>query len=148
MGNGASSRLYQSLVKEQKLFIEAGAFVSGDHDPGLWVFSGKLSQGVSMETAEKAVWKELQNMAENGPGDDELTRVQNKVESLYAFGNMNVLNKAMNLAIFEWLGDASMVNDETAKYRDVNAKKIHRIAAKTFLPEYSNTLRYLSASNA
>jgi hypothetical protein len=101
-----------------------------------------------METAEKAVWKELQNMAENGPGDDELTRVQNKVESLYAFGNMNVLNKAMNLAIFEWLGDASMVNDETAKYRDVNAKKIHRIAAKTFLPEYSNTLRYLSASNA
>jgi len=148
MGNGASSRLYQSLVKEQKLFIEAGSYVSGDHDPGLWVFSGKLTEGVSMEIAEQAVWKELEAMAQEGPTKDELTRVQNKVESMYTFGNMNILNKAMNLAIFEWLGDAEFVNTETEKYRKLSTEKIHQIAKATFKKEHSNTLHYLSVTHA
>lgn len=148
MGNGASSRLYQSLVKEQKLFIELGAYVSGDHHPGLWVVSGKLSEGVSIEKAEESVWNELNKMAQEGPSEKELNKVKNKIESLYTFGNMNVLNKAMNLAIFEWLGDASMADAEPEKYRSVSKDDILNLARKTFVKNQSNTLHYLAAKHA
>ena len=40
LSRGKSSRLYQILVKEKRMFTEANAFVMGDLDEGLFVFSG------------------------------------------------------------------------------------------------------------
>ena len=68
LSNGNSSRLYQRLVKEEKLFVELDAYVSGDHDPGLFIVSGKLAEGVTIPRAKAAIWKELQHI----PGDARL----------------------------------------------------------------------------
>ena len=48
LSNGQSSRLYVNLIKNQRLFSGIDAYVSGDRDPGLFIFSGKLSEGIDI----------------------------------------------------------------------------------------------------
>lgn len=62
LSNGRSSRLNRRLVQEQKLFSGIDAYISGTRDAGLLHISGKPSAGVSLEQAEAAVRKELQEL--------------------------------------------------------------------------------------
>lgn len=144
LSNGDSSRLYQRLVKEQKLFSSVTAYTTEMIDEGLLMVEGKLSQGVSMEKAEQAVEVILKEMAEEKIKEEELRKIQNKVEAFMTFGEVNVLNRAMNLAYFDMLGNAADVNREIEKYAAVTPEKLRDVAAKVFRKENSNTLRYLA----
>src|SRR5690606_36983718 len=55
LGRSKSSRLYQQLVKEQKIFNAINAYVTGSIDPGLLIISGKVNKEYSLEEADKAV---------------------------------------------------------------------------------------------
>ncbi|MDG1475673.1 MAG: pitrilysin family protein [Vicingaceae bacterium] len=139
---GKSSRLYTSLVKEQKLFSEINAFISGSHDEGLFTITGKLLDGVSFGIAEEAILQEIQLIKKEIIGEDELTKVKNKIESTAQFSETSVLNKAMNLSFAELLGDANDVNLEVSNYQRVNAKGINRIANKILNETNCSTLIY------
>lgn len=146
LSNGRSSRLFNRLVKEKKYFSELHAYVSGDMDPGLLVVSGKLTPGVSFEQAEAGIDEELKKLSTAKIGDDELQKVKNKVESIHVFGETNVLNKAMNLAFFELLGDASMINHEVGRYASVTAEDIQRVSSELFADQNSSVLYYKAIS--
>jgi zinc protease len=47
----------------------------------------------------------------------ELQKVKNKIESNLIFSELNILNKAMNLAYFELVEDANLINKEAQFYR-------------------------------
>ncbi|WP_113662784.1 M16 family metallopeptidase [Pedobacter nanyangensis] len=144
LSQGQSSRLFNSLLKEQKLFSEINAYITSSLDEGLFVVDGKLVEGISMEIAEKAIWKELELIATELVNDDELTKVKNKSESIMVFSEMNLLDKAMNLAYYELLGDAAWLNVEINKYLDITAEQIRTVASNTFKKEKSSTLYYLA----
>jgi zinc protease len=146
LSRGNSSRLYNKLLKEKKLFTDINAYVTGDLDEGLFVISGKLSEGVKMEDAEAAIDEELNAVKENLVTVDELTKVKNKIESTIEFSEMEVLNKAMELAFAELLGNADLVNKEVGRYLAVTAEDIKQQANKVFQKENSSTLYYLSKS--
>jgi zinc protease len=59
LSNGKSSRLYQRLVLEQKLFSSVDAYISGELDGGLFTIQGKLNKNVPFEKAELAIQAEL-----------------------------------------------------------------------------------------
>lgn len=61
LSNGQSSRLYVNLIKNQRLFSGIDAYVSGDRDPGLFIFSGKLSEGIDIRQAEAAINQEIEH---------------------------------------------------------------------------------------
>lgn len=142
LSRGNSSRLHNSLIKEKKLFSDIHAYVMGDFDKGLFVVSGKLTQGVSMEEADKAINEELDRIKAKAVDPDELIKVKNKMESSHVFGEVDVLNKATNLAISELLGDANMVNLEVEKYLAVTDKQIMEQAKEIFRDENCSTLYY------
>ncbi len=142
LSNGPSSRLHQTLVKEQQLFSSVNAYISGDHHPGLMTVTGRLLPGVSMGNAEKAIWSQLEAISTKAIGAYELQKVKNKIESNLIFSEINFLNKAMNLASFELLGDANDINTEVDKYKAVSANDILACATKVFTPENSSTLYY------
>jgi predicted Zn-dependent peptidase len=142
LSNGHSARLYERLVKENPMFSEIGAYVSGDRDPGLFVVSGKLSEGIGLEEAEEAVWNELERMRTEPPSDRELQKVKNKMESLHQFSETNIMNKAFALAQFEWLGDAAMVNQELERYQAVTANEVQQLAHRMFVPNQCSILHY------
>ena len=144
LSRGNSSRLFRKLLKEQKLFSEINAYLTGSLDTGLFVLEGKPLPGVSMQIAEEAIWHELELLKTEQVNTDELTKVKNKIESTMVFSEMSLLDKAMNLAFFELLGDAERLNSETQKYLDVTAEQIQEQAQKIFRKENSSTLYYLA----
>jgi predicted Zn-dependent peptidase len=144
LSRGNSSRLYRSLVKEKQIFSEVHAHMSGSLDKGIFVFEGKPLENISIETAEAAIWEELEKIKTIEIPADELTKVQNKTESTMIFSEMSLLDKAMNLASFELLGDADLLNQETAKYLEVTTGQLKELANKLFRKDNSSTLIYLA----
>src|SRR5690606_13429474 len=132
LSNGHSSRLYRKLVKEKKIFSELHGYQTGQLDENLIVVEGKLSPGVSIENAEDEIWIELNALKNELINEDELTKVKNKIEATIEFSEMSVLNKAMNLAYYELLGNANDVNKEVENYRKVTAADISDQAKKIF----------------
>jgi len=148
LSQGQSSRLYNSLLKEQQLFSDVHAYITSSLDEGLFVIEGKLSEGVDVSAAEAAVWLELDKIAGEEVTETELTKVKNKSESIMVFAEMSLLDKAMNLAYYELLGDAADLNTEIDKYLAVTAAKIQHAAQQTFVREQCSTLYYLTAKDA
>ena len=147
LGGGASSRLYQSLVKEQQLFTAINCYHFGSMDQGLFTVEGQLVKGVPIEKAEAAVETELDKVRKMPPDARELEKVKNKTESVMAFEDMSVMNRAGSLAFYELLGDGEFMNLEHERYRNVQADDIHRIARQILVPQNSNTLYYLAAQD-
>ena len=144
LSRGNSSRLFRNLLKDKKLFSDINAYLTGSLDAGLFVVEGKPLPGVSMDVAEAAIWEELDRISTELVPDAELTKVKNKMESTMVFSEMSLLDKAMNLAYFELLGDANELNLETQKYLDVNSEEIRLQAKQIFRKENSSTLYYLA----
>ena len=57
---------------------------------------------------------------------------------------MNLLNRAMNIAYFELLGDANLLNTEIEKYRAVTNTDISNYAQMVFTKENCSSLFYYS----
>ena len=144
LSNGNSSRMYQNLVQKEKLFTELDAYLSGDFEPGLFVVSGKPSDGVSLETARKAIEAELERMKQDRVPEYELEKVKNKVEANIVYGEMNYLTKAMNLATNEILQDASLINTQVESYRAVTPEQIQKVSQRIFRPENCSVLNYFA----
>lgn len=142
LSNGYSSRLYSRLVMDKRLFSEINAFISGDIDEGLFVITGKLMKKVKMETAYQAITDELENIRQNPVSERELQKVKNKIESTLQFSEINILDKAMNLAYAELLGDADLINQEILNYQSVTREDILNTAQNLFRQENSTTLFY------
>lgn len=142
LSNGRSSRLIRSLVQEQQLFSSVDAYIQGSIDEGLLQISGKLSEGISLEEGEAAVWKELERLKTIPVTYEELEKVKNRYEAEQVFSNMNYLNVANNLAFFELLGNAGRINEEVGHYRSITAEEIRETATRLFVPENSNILYY------
>ncbi len=144
LSRGNSSRFYKSLIKEKKLFSDVNAYVMGDFDKGLFVISGKLNPGVSMQDAENGIEAELKLIKEKLVSENELQKCKNKTESTITFSEADIMTKATNLAISELLGSANLINEEIARYAKVTAEDMKRVANELFRNENSSTLYYLA----
>lgn len=144
LGGGASSRLYQSLVKEKQLFANISCYHFGSLDRGLFTIEGQLIEGVNIQEAENAIEVELDKVRNSVIDERELQKVQNKTESVMAFEDMSVMNRAGSLAFYELLGDGELMNSEFKKYQAVTVNDIHSVASTILKPQNSNTLWYLA----
>ena len=144
LSGGGSSRLYQSLVKEKKLFSNIGCYHFGSIDNGLLTIEGKLVKGVKMEDAEKAVDEELEKIKRELVSETELQKVKNKTESTIIFEDMPIAGRAESLALYELLGDAELMNTELEKYTAVTTEDILNESRNIFREENSSTLYYHS----
>ena len=139
LGGGGSSRLYQALVKEQQLFSALDVHHFGSIDKGLLAIEGRLVKGVSLEAAEKEVDSQLEKIQLDLVTDMELQKVKNKTESMIAFEDMSVMNRANSLATYELLGDANLMNTELQKYQEVTVEDVREYSKQIFSKENSNT---------
>jgi predicted Zn-dependent peptidase len=144
LSGGGSSRLFQSLVKEKKLFSNIECYHWGSVDAGLLAIEGKLIKGIKIEDAEKAVEEELSKIKNEHVAEAELQKVKNRTESLIAFEDMSLMNRANSLAFYELLGDAAWMNFELEKYASVSTEDVLRESRDIFRNENSNTIYYLS----
>ena len=146
LGGGASSRLYEQLIKVKQIFSSIECFHFGTVDPGLLVIEGKLVKGVSMSVAEKAVLDEVELIKNTLLEEKEVQKVINKTESMICFEDMSIMNRAHSLAFYELLGDGELMNTELAKYQAVTPALIQSTANEIFQEHNRNTLYYYSKS--
>jgi zinc protease len=144
LGGGGSSRLYQALVKEKKLFSNIECYHFGSTENGLVSIEGKLVKGVKPAEAEAALGEILDTVKNALIPEAELQKVKNKTESMIAFEDMSLMNRANSLAYYETLGDASLMNTELEKYAAVTTEDIRKVSNDMFRATNSNTIHYLS----
>ena len=142
LAGGESGRLYQHLVREQRLLGSVNAYVSGEVDPGLFVFTAQLLPSTTVEQAEAALLREIEILQTEKIDEYELEKIKNKFEANTLFGELNVMNKAMNLGFYEMLGDLPLINREVTIYRSQTAEQIADFSRRTFRPENRSPLIY------
>ena len=147
LSRGESSRLYQSLVKNKRIFSDINAYISGDIEPGLLIVEGKLMPEITMEQADESIWIALDELKNEKVPIRELQKNINKLESSFVFGEMSLLNKAMNLAYYELIGDANLINSELEQYQKITVDAIQSYANQIFQKENCATLYYHSQKN-
>jgi predicted Zn-dependent peptidase len=113
-------------------------------DAGLLAIEGKLVKGVDIKEAEKAIEEELEQLKAEQISEQELQKVKNKTESMIAFEDMSLMNRANSLAFYELLGDATLMNTELDRYQKVTADDIQSLSKEIFREENSSTIYYLS----
>jgi zinc protease len=147
LSGGESGRLYEILVRDKKMFSEVNAYLTGDIDPGLLFFSGKLMNGIDICRAEEEVNKVIDGISANHPDGDEMEKVRNSFESNTLMSNVNVLNKSVNLSFYEFLGNADLINSEVENYRKIHYSHVIEAVRKYISEDRCTTLYYKSASH-
>lgn len=140
LGRGKSSRLFNQLVKERELFVQLGSYVMGSLDPGLLVIGGRLAKGINMEEAERAIWEVIDEVKQ-GISENEMQKVKNQAESSLVFGEVELLNRAMNLAFGAVMGNPNWTNEEINHIHAVNKEDI-KTTAKEILRSANNSVLY------
>lgn len=142
LSRGQSSRLYHTLVHEKEIFTSISSFVMGTIDPGMLVVNGRVKEGVDLLDAEKEVDDIIQAVVARGVEENELQKVKNQSEASLEFGEVEVINRAMNLAFAALSGDANLVNEEIEKIEKVTTQDIHRMANEILKEENSSVMYY------
>jgi len=148
LSRGQSSRFYRKLIHEKEIFTSLSAFVTSTIDPGLLVVNGRVKDGISLEQAEAEVDEVLDELVTSGVSELELEKVKNQAQSTLEFGEVELMNRAMNIAFASLSGDASLVNKESAQIQQVTTEDIHQAARKTFTEDNSSVLYYHAKSKA
>jgi zinc protease len=144
LGRGKSSRLYQRLLKDQPLFNSITASVTSSLDPGLLLIKGNLNPGVSLEEADGAVIDLLSEIVQHGASGEEVFKVKNQTEATLAFSEVELLNRAMNLAFAANAGNVDWANDDAEIIRNLTPEDLHSAAKSILRPENASTLYYRS----
>lgn len=142
LGRGKSSRLYQKLLKERALFNSISGSIISSLDPGLLMVKGNLNPGVTLEEADAAVTEILQEIVENGAAEEEVTKVKNQSEASLAFSEVELLNRAMNLAFAANAGNVDWANADADIIRALTTDDINNAAKAILRPENTSTMYY------
>ena len=144
LSHGKSSRLYRSLVYEQKLALAVGAEYSLlQTDPDLLYCFAVVAPGQAPEQVERAIYAEVQKLQQEAPSELEVQRAKNQVEAAYIFGQDSNFRQAMLMGQAETTGAGwRQVEQFVKKLRDVKADDVRRVAQQ-YLVEDGRTVGIL-----
>jgi zinc protease len=144
LSRGKSSRLYQSLVYDQKNSLAVGAEYSlMQTDPSLFYFYALVSPGQKVEAVEESLHREIARLQHEPPTDLELQRAKNQVEAAHVFEQDSNFRNAMLLGQAETVGAGwRRVDQFLERIRAVTAKDVQRVA-KQYLTEDNRTVGIL-----
>ncbi len=144
LSRGKSSRLYQSLVYDQKNSLAVGAEYSlMQTDPGLFYFYSLVSPDAKVEAVEEALQREITRLQGEPPSETELQRAKNQVEASRVFEQDSNFRHAMLLGESESIGAGwRRVDQFLERTQAVTAKDIQRVA-KQYLTQDNRTVGIL-----
>ena len=128
MSLGRSAIFYQRMVKVLKVCAHMDAYITGTEDRGLLIMELRPAKDVTMEEMENQLWKELASLQGDYISSSILEKLKVKNESTVCFSNVSAAHKATNLAYYESLGDANLINTEADRIGEVSVKDIFRVS--------------------
>lgn len=136
LGEGMSSRLFQSIREERGLAYDIGSYFNSYADTGNFVVSAGVDTE-QIEAAVRSIIQELSRIAEEAVPDDELERIKAYVRGSVILGLEGTAQVASWLGSQEYSrGKILSVEEIVARIDAVTAGDIQRIAQKCFAPEW------------
>ena len=136
LSGGKSSRLYQHLVLEKKLVIEANADNSLlSHDPDLFSLSAEPLPGKQVDDIENALNHEIEQLQSEFVQEHELEKAKNQIEASFVYGQDSRFFQAMLLAQYEITSGWKRIDDYLPSVRKVTPEDIQRVAKTYLIPD-------------
>lgn len=139
---GRSSRLYRALVASG-LARSASSDIGLTIDPHLFSISVTANPGVSLDEIESVVTNELNRLAEEPVGEEELQRALKQVKAQYIYSGEGVTNQAFWLGFMEMVDRYERARTLVDEIAAVTPADIQRVAATYFRPEKSTIGRLI-----
>ncbi|MDD2622155.1 MAG: pitrilysin family protein [Bacteroidales bacterium] len=142
LSNGDSSILQENLTQKKKIFTHMETSLTETFDRGLFIINGIPANGISLQTAEEAVWTELEQLKNKRIKSKQLEKIKNKTLTLWYFSEINIQTKARLLGVFEAMDKAERIQKEEQLYQNVDKDNIKEVSRKLFRKTNSSTIYY------
>lgn len=141
LGDGESSRLHRTLVRERGLAIDARAGTNNHRGPDMFDIVVKLASGARIDQVSKLVDQLVADVARIGPSDDDMKKLKNRMRARFLLGLQSNFARAQKLADMElYRGDATLLDTELEKYLAVTKDDLKRVTAKYLTPARRNSV--------
>jgi zinc protease len=144
LGGGESSRMNRAIAREAKaaLATQVGLDVTGPHrGPSTFAALAIANQGVSTDSVDKLIAREIAKIVTDGVTEEELTKAKNSRRAQEVFGRQQALNTAESIqSAAMFLGDPNAVSTDLDRYMKVSRDDIKRVAEQYLRPENSTVI--------
>lgn len=147
LGFGRSSVLEQKLVKNTGIFANCNAYITGNVDPGLMVFSGKMEKGRTAEEAETVLDEVIDEFKAELVSRETIEKAKNQAEAMKSYDAVQLLNRAMNLAYYAHLGDPDLYQTEYDSKVAISPEQISSTANRFLVESNASVLFYKKAGD-
>ncbi len=144
LSSGKTSRLYRSLVFEERIATEVAASQNSREIGGFFHIVATAAPGRTLVELEDAILRALATVVSEGPVPAEMERGLAQAESHFVFrlqtvGGFGGKSDQLN-AYNVFLGEPAYFDRDLARYRNVTAEDIRRATAAWLRPEARVTL--------
>jgi zinc protease len=143
LSGGKTSRLYRSLVYEQRIATEVAASQNSREIGSFFQVVATAAPGRTLAELERAIAREIAGLAERGPTLAEMERCLAQAEAHFIFRLQNVGGfggKSDQLNAYKvFVGDPGYFEKDLARYRNATADMLQR-AASTWLQPRSRVV--------
>ena len=135
LGRGESSRLFQRLVKQEKVASFAATFLDIRRMGGYMGFQAQPVQGNEPSRVEQLLWEEVEKVKTGGVAADELAKAKRQFIAGQIMSRQQVLTRAEALQHARFMhNDIASINTDLDKYNAVTVADIKRVAEKYLVP--------------
>jgi zinc protease len=138
---GDSSRLYQRLIKGDKVALSAHAYMDDRRGPGSFQSFVMFKPGNTAEKVREILLSEIDRLKTEPVSQEELNKAKNQImRSLFSSGSHSSLQRALGRANMiaqyaAFYGDPKLVEQDLEALMKVTPEDVQRVAKKTFTRE-------------
>ncbi len=135
LGSGRSSRLYDSLVRQQQIAVQVYAGAPAQKGPGLFYLEAIAAPGKAPGDVEAAMYAEVEKI-QTGPVQEwELEKARNGARRSLVGALRNSLQRAILLARYGvFYDDPGVINTRYERIAAVTAADVQRVARQYLVP--------------
>jgi zinc protease len=139
LSSGKTSRLYRSLVYEQRIATEVAASQNSRELGSFFQIVATAAPGRTLAEVERAISKEIAGVIDRGPSEAELERCLAQAESHFLFrlqtvGGFGGKSDQLN-AYNTFLGDPGYFEKDLERYRSATTLQLRTAAARWLKPD-------------
>jgi zinc protease len=131
LGDGKSSRLYKDLVVDKQMVVNVGPdYEMTSFDPNLFWISAQMRPGIKADDVLAEIDRQIVMLREKPVTDAELNKAKNQEQAGFVFGQDSVFEEAMQLGLYQMLGNYRMIDQYIGNIDKVTAADVQRVAGK------------------
>jgi predicted Zn-dependent peptidase len=134
-GAGRSSRLYDSLVRQQQIAVQTYSGMQQGKGPGLFYLEAMAAPGKNADDVEKAIYAEIEKVQKGPIQEWELEKARNAARRSLVGNLRSSLQRAILLARYTvYFDDPGIINTRYERIASLKIDDLQRVAKQYLVP--------------